>query len=106
MVPEKYSLKFVRRASRDLDETVEYISRVLENEIAAANLIQDISDALDLVMYNPEMCPLVRSNKVKRTDIRRLQVKKYLIFYRADHKSKEIKVYRVIYAKRKYEDLL
>ncbi|MCD7889869.1 MAG: type II toxin-antitoxin system RelE/ParE family toxin [Oscillospiraceae bacterium] len=105
-MPEKYSLKILPSAARNLEETFEYISRILENPSAAANLIQDIYDALDLVRYNPEMCPLVNSERVNRPDFRRLQVKKYLIFYRADHKNKEIKVYRVIYAKRKYEDIL
>ncbi|MCD7847091.1 MAG: type II toxin-antitoxin system RelE/ParE family toxin [Oscillospiraceae bacterium] len=105
-MPEKYSLKILPSAAQNLDETFEYISRILENPSAAVNLIQDIYDALDLVRYNPEMCPLVKSERVCKSDFRRLQVKKYLIFYRVDHKNKEIKVYRVIYAKRKYEDIL
>ena len=105
-MPEKYSLKILPSAARNLDETFEYISRILENSSAATNLIEEISEALDLVRYNPEMCPLVKSERVSKPDFRRLKVKKYLIFYRVDHKNKEIKVYRVIYAKRKYEDIL
>lgn len=105
-VPEKYSLKILPSAAQNLEETFEYISRILGNEMAAANLVQDIFDALDLVRYSPEMCPIVKNERVSRPDFRRLQVKKYLIFYRADHENREIKVYRVIYEKRKYEDIL
>ncbi len=103
---EKYSIKFTPIAIGDLNQTYEYISRILDNPTAAVNLMKDIDDALGLVAYNPEMYPLVKSDKVKLCDLRRMKVKKYLIFYHADHENREIKVYRVIYEKRKYEDIL
>ncbi len=101
-----YALNIYPQAQADLEELFRHIAQELGNPSAAAALIDELEEALDLVCRNPLMCPLVRSSLMKDQTLRKLLVKNYIVFYRPMEGSREIQVVRVLYGMMDYERLL
>ncbi len=102
----KYVLNIYPLAQIDFENIFKYISLTLCNPQAANDLIDEFMTALDLVCFNPQMCPLVRSKLIKDKSLRKLIVKNYIVFYRPSDDKKEIQVVRVLYGMMNYEKIL
>ncbi|MCD8028116.1 MAG: type II toxin-antitoxin system RelE/ParE family toxin [Erysipelotrichaceae bacterium] len=106
MENNKYTLNIYPRAQADLENIFQYISEDLYNPNAAAILIDEIDEALELICLNPLMCPLVRSRVIKDKTLRKIIVKNYIIFYRPVEQKEEIQVVRELYGMMDYEKIL
>ncbi len=102
----KYSLSISGAAQEDFEGIFYYISRILNNPTAARNLSAEFSIGLERVCFNPLMCPLTDNRRIHDKSLRKLIVKKYIIFYRVNESKKEIQVVRVLYGMMNYEEIL
>lgn len=92
------------KAQQDLKDIFEYISIVLSNPSAANKLIKDISDSIKNLPSFLLSCPQVSNENLKDQTLRKLLIKKYIIFYRL--KGNEIQIVRVLYGMSDYEKYL
>ena len=54
----------------------------------------------------PNRCPFVRNEALKEEGFRWVAVRNYTIFFKVDEKAKIVRIWRILYSKRKYDELL
>ncbi len=95
---DKYAVKLLSRAVRDLDEIYAYIARSLSSPDTAIKLIEAIESAI----LSLEEAPLRGAERKKgvyaQAKYRQLFVKNYTIVYRADEQKKTVVVVTVRYS--------
>ena len=100
------SFRFTQKARDDLDETIEYIIKVIGDINAAYNLIADLEKRLETITSFPESCPVVENKFIKNTATRKANVKSYIMYYAYDKDKNEIVILRFIYGKRELDRIL
>ncbi|GHU98652.1 hypothetical protein FACS1894211_02750 [Clostridia bacterium] len=104
-MPNKYTLKLMPQAERDLNEIDDYITFELCNEKAATDLIDAIQAALNGLKDMPRKCPESDIPELKRDGYRKCVVGNYIALYKLDDKEKAVEVARVFYGMRNYKNL-
>ena len=99
-MPDKCSLKIYPKAEKDIEEIYLYISRVLFNEKAANDFLDELENSLNTICEFPDSCPLLENELVDDPTLRKLLIKNYIVFYRC--KNDEIQVIRVLYGMSNY----
>ena len=98
--------KLTEIARRDLDETLDYISNVLFNPIAARDFFDKITEMIDTICAFPESCPIVENDFVVKTDIRKAFVGNYIMYYSFDKFEHMVWIIRIVYGRRNLEEIL
>lgn len=101
-----YKLEYLPVARRDMIEIVRYISKNLNNPMAADQLAIELVEAGDRIPKFPYANPSYIPIRPLKHEYRKLLVQNYLMFYWVDEAAKLVTVARVVYAKRDYERLL
>jgi len=101
-----YTIKITRIAEEDLLEVIQYISEKLKSPIAASNLLDLIEQKMIILEDSPLSCKLIDDEYFQKREIRFLQVKNYLIFFRININMKEISIIRILYARRDWINIL
>jgi toxin ParE1/3/4 len=102
----KYSLYITDMAEADILATVRYIANVLKNPIAANNLLDEIEKHEKILENTPGMYPFVRDEYLASKGIKYFAIKKFLLFYTIDEKSKIVKIIRFLYGRRDWKNIL
>ena len=102
----EYSYQFTKPAVSDLDSTLHYIAKELDNPIAAQNLGQKIFAAIDRARSFPEIGTPVDNEYLSDKTVRRIAVDRYLLYYKPDHANRMITVLRIVYGKRNLDEIL
>ena len=98
--------EFTLKASEDLDEILNYISKDLCNQEAAKKFFNHLFADLDRLCLFPESCPLVDNEFIKRKDIRKSVIDNYLLYYSYDKEKALITILRIVYGKRNVFDII
>ena len=99
-----YRLRINPVAKQDLSDIKEYITKELDNPIAAINVVSTIIESYKKLKDYPKL-GLELSSKVKvNTDYRYLISGNYLVFYKIE--GNYISIYRILHARRDYVKLL
>lgn len=101
-----YKLDYLPIARQDMIDIVRYISKELNNPVAADHLAVELVKAGDSILEFPYANPAYMPIRQLKHEYRKLLVQNYFILYWVDEVSKVVTVARVIYAKRDYEKLL
>lgn len=101
-----YRLEFLPAARQDMIDIVQYISRELQNPVAAEKLTVKMMDAADSLLSFPYANQAYAPIRPLIHEYRKLLVENYILFYWVDEPSHLITVARVIYARRDYEKRL
>lgn len=83
-----------------------YISRELNNPLAADRLATELVEAGDSIPVFPYANPAYIPLRPLKHEYRKLLVQNYMMFYWVDEEKKVVTVARVIYGKRDFERLL
>ena len=102
----KYSYNFTKKAERDFDEILRYISFDLANPIAAQNLGRKIFEKIDIVRSFPESCAIVENEFLSDKTVRKLLVDNYIIYYKVNYDKKIITIIRIVYGKRNLDEII
>lgn len=97
-----YKIKYLANAKKDIDDILFYISHNLKNSTAAYNLLKEFERADRLIIIFPHGTV----KKVNNNNYYFHKVKNYYFIYVIDEQEKIIKVMRVLYKKRNYDNLL
>jgi plasmid stabilization system protein ParE len=101
-----YTIKITRIADEDLLDVLRYISEKLKSPIAASNLLDLIEQKMAILEDSPFSCKIIDDEYFKKKEIRFLQVKNYLIFFRINIEKKEVSIIRILYARRDWVNIL
>ena len=100
-----YKLTVAPRVLRDLDGIVTYIGEDLHAPDAANNLLRRLLKAMERLKEFPFEGEKVRWTYMPDTNIRRVVVENYLLFYRADDEG-TVTVLRILYGGTDYINYL
>jgi plasmid stabilization system protein ParE len=95
----RYKVRLLPQANRDIAILADILA---PHPHKAARLFQEMERKLELLKDNPLICPAYHASPAYR----RMNLEGHALFYIVDDDKCEVKVYRVIYAKRDIDSLL
>lgn len=96
---DKYEVKLLSKALRDLDGIYAYIAKNLLESGTAAKLLDELEAQILSLEHLPYRCPERRSGAYANKGYRQLFVKNYTVIYRIDESEKEVVIVTVRYSK-------
>lgn len=106
IINREYKLEILPVAKKDIDDIIHYISNTLKNKTAAANLSINFIKSLNNITAFPYGIPEYTPTSKLTYTYRSAKVKKFLLFYTIDEKSKTITVARGLYQKMNVNKIL
>lgn len=106
MEENNYSVHFTKLAMNDLDDIFCYISKDLFAENTATELLERIDSSIMQLREFPKLGNRLTDEYLRIKGYRRVIVDSYIIFYIVNDERKKVIIMRILYDKRKYEDLL
>ena len=104
MVKNNYTIKYLPSFDREFNEILYYITYVLQNKIAAENLLKSVDSAIIKRSINPESFEIYRSNKKRKYNFYKIHIKSFTIFYTVRNNTMEI--VHILYNKRNFNKLI
>ncbi len=101
-----YKLEFLNIAKQDIDDIIYYISNILKNKKAAISLANDFIKCANYILEFPYGISVYKVSKKLKLEYRCFRIKKFLMFYTINEKSKTITIMRVLYQKMDIDNIL
>jgi len=98
----KRTVRVLRRAQRDVQEIYDYLNR--EAPTSADEIVDEILEAIESLTTLSARGARPRDATLRAAEFRFLVVGVYLVFYKTV--GKQVRVYRVLYGRRAYRELL
>lgn len=98
MDSKHYELRILPLFERDLNEIIDYICGVLQNPIAAADMVDAVEKAIRERLTCPEAFEPYRSARERQHPYYRIGVKNYTIYYVVIDNIMEVR--RILYSRR------
>ena len=95
---DKYSVKLLSRAARDLDGIYSYIAKTLLVPATALELVDRIEKEILSLDHMPYRCPGRTKGIYANRGYRQMLVKNYTIIYRIDEAAKQVIVVTIRYS--------
>lgn len=96
---DKYEVKILSKALRDLDSIYAYIARSLLEPDMAAKLINELEEQILSLEYMPYRCPERRTGAYANKGYRQPLAKNYTVIYRVDESAREVLIVTVRYSR-------
>lgn len=103
---KRYKVLLSHPAIDDLQATAHYIAEELKEPATAKKLVAKIREAVMSLSDLPTQYALVTNERLATLGIRKLLVENLIVFYVISDKDKEVKVVRILYSRRDWEQLL
>ena len=97
---KQYEVRSTKQANDHVLEYAEYIQNVLLNPQAARKFVNDIRMAVKGLNQMPQRNPLTCEEPWRSMDIRKMEVRGYIVYYWIDEENKVVHVTGVVYGKR------
>jgi plasmid stabilization system protein ParE len=101
-----FELIFSEKVNSDIISALDYIKNVLEAPKAAENHSEELKKKYGKLKENPFIRPLVQNKYLATKGIRFIKVKKYMLIYKINEKNNTVLLYRFIYSKRDWINIL
>jgi plasmid stabilization system protein ParE len=101
-----FELIFSAKINKDILLSINYIKDVLKAPAAAENHVAELKKRYKKLKENPLIRPLVRNKHLAAQGIRFIKVKNYLLIYKVNEKAKTVFLYRFIYGRRDWLNIL
>ena len=95
---DKYTVKLMSRALRDLDGIYAYIAKTLLEPETALKLVDTLEGEILTLDSMPYRCPERQTGAYANKGYRQLLVKNYTVVYRIDEKQKAVIIVTVRYS--------
>ena len=103
---EKYKIVFESHALRDLREIVRYIAEILKEPVIAERIHNSIKNQILSLEVMPYRHKLIDDEVLYKKEIRKIPVENYLVFYCVTEKSKTVHIFRILYNRREWKNLI
>lgn len=94
---EKYEIQISLRAKNDLINIVKYIKDELKEPSIAEKYASIIKEKIRDLEYNLQRYSIVDNNAIKDLQVRKLIIKRYIIFYRVSENKRIVIIDRILY---------
>jgi len=101
-----FELEFSEKVNSDIVSTLKYISTVLEAPKAAENHYKELLITYEKLKKNPHRRALVQNKYLASKGIRSINVKNYVMFYKINEDANTILLYRFLYCRRDWLNIL
>ena len=95
---EKYKVLLSTKAKEDLKNIVFYIKNNLKEPSIASKYAKIIKDEIKKLGYLPQKNAIIDDDIIIDLKIRKLIIKKYIVFYRINEKNNIVNVERILYS--------
>lgn len=103
---KRYKILLSYPAIDDLQATTHYIAEGLKEPVTAKKLVAKIREAVMSLSDLPTRHALVTNERLAALGIRKLPAENFIVFYVISDKDMAVKVVRILYGKRDWEQLL
>ena len=93
----KYKIRLSIKAKDDLKNIVFYIKNELHEPIIATKYFQFIKKELQTLEFLPQKYAIIDDDIIKNLQIRKLNIKNYIVFYRIDEQKNIVNIERILY---------
>jgi len=101
-----YSIIITDKAEADLNSSIDYYLTVLKAPKAAQTLIDEIEEKITFLSYDPFVYEIEYDDYLLEKQIRSVLVKNHFVFYIVNKDEKIVKILRIIYARRNWQNIL
>jgi plasmid stabilization system protein ParE len=101
-----FTLRFSSRINDDIVSSIGYIKNTLKAPMAAESHFDELKKAYEKLKENPYIRPLVQNKYLASQGIRFIKVKNYILIYYIEEEIKEVFLYRFMYARRDWINIL
>ncbi|MFP3040829.1 type II toxin-antitoxin system RelE/ParE family toxin [Treponema primitia] len=101
-----YTLTFSSAINDDIVSVIAYIKNTLKAPMAAEKHIAELKKVYEKLKENPFSRPLVHNKYLALKGIRFIKIKNYMLLYYVEEKTNEIFLYRFMYARRDWINIL
>lgn len=95
-----YTVNFTEYASKQLSDTVSYISNVLLSPDSAARWLDKLNSRISELKNLPYRFPLVNEDLWKKRCVRKMPVENFIVYYWINDNEKTVWILAVIYGHR------
>ncbi len=101
---EKYKIKFSKEARNDYFDIIRYIKYNLVEPTIANKYAKLINEEIEKLEYNPQRFSIIDVDIQNYSDIRKLIIKNYIVFYRINENNKIVNIERILYGASNWKD--
>ncbi|WP_010256108.1 type II toxin-antitoxin system RelE/ParE family toxin [Treponema primitia] len=101
-----YTLTFSSTINDDIVSVIAYIRNILKVPMAAEKHVAELKKVYEKLKENPFSRPLVHNKYLASRGIRFIKIKNYMLLYYVEEKTNEIFLYRFMYARRDWINIL
>jgi plasmid stabilization system protein ParE len=101
-----FELKFSEKYNSDIVSSILYIKETLKAPRAAENHVEEAKKKYEQLKENPFRSSLVHDKYLATKVIRLIKAKNYMIFYSVNEKANEVFLYRFMYCRRDWINIL
>lgn len=101
-----YKVIIDSKAEQDLVEIFHYITETLKAPDAARRLYFKIKKEISELSSMPHRCSLIAEEPYKQLGVRKLLIESYIAFFLVDETAQEVHVFRILYNRREWYNLI
>lgn len=101
-----YKVIINSEAERDILSIIYYINNILKSPEAANRIYNKLKNKILSLSEIPKRCPLIKEEPYRSNGVRRLYVENYVVFFFIDENNSEVHVFRVLYKRREWSNLI
>lgn len=100
----KYIIKFSKDARNDYFNIIRYIKYNLVEPTIADKYAKIIKEEIKTLEYNPQKFAVIDLEVKNYSNIRKLQIKNHIAFYRINENDKIVNIERILYGASNWKD--
>lgn len=100
-----YNYSYTINAKNDLNNILDYLSNKLLNLKAAKDFYLELEKQITLICSFPESAPIVKNRFIDIKEVRKINVKSYLVYYYVDDTKQIINVLAILHSLENYNNL-
>lgn len=105
-LPQMYNVIVDSKAEQDLIDIFLHITETLKSPDAARRLYSKIKKEISSLASMPYRCALIAEEPYAHLGVRKLAIESYIAFFVVDETSQEVHVFRILYNRREWHNLI
>ena len=103
---DEYNVIVETTADSDLRSILRYITETLKEPVAAKRIYFSIKEKISNLDHMPQRHPTVRDETLANRGVRWMPAENYSVFYVINESERKVKVLRILYNRRDWQNLL
>lgn len=100
-----FEVEFTDECIKEMSEIYEYISNVLEENLAAKRIMTEVTDKILNLSETPELYMKIGKTDELKKEYHRIVVKNYVVLYTIDFEKSIVYISHVIYGRKNYLEM-